>query len=173
MRRECENSARSRLRNLAHIRTVIRGCLSSRARNSLAEINRGAALLQKITGTRPRFVAYPYGGEQDYSEDSCLAARAAALDAAFVNHGGAFRSGAPSVSRSPILRASSPGRRLSLLVASSHSYVIGPAEFAQIVRPGLRVARGRRGEPVWSFSTSRTSSVHAYHGARYRGSCDF
>ena len=56
----------------------------------LAEINSGAALLQKITGTRPRFGAYPYGGKQDYNEDSCLAARAAALDAAFVNHGGPF-----------------------------------------------------------------------------------
>jgi peptidoglycan/xylan/chitin deacetylase (PgdA/CDA1 family) len=56
----------------------------------LAEINRGAALLEKITGTRPRFVAYPYGSDQDYNEDSCLAARAAALDAGFVNHGGPF-----------------------------------------------------------------------------------
>ena len=56
----------------------------------LAEINCSAALLEKITGTRPRFVAYPYGGAQDYNEDSCLAARAAALDAAFVNHGGPF-----------------------------------------------------------------------------------
>jgi peptidoglycan/xylan/chitin deacetylase (PgdA/CDA1 family) len=56
----------------------------------LAELSRSAALLQKITGTRPRFVAYPYGGAQDYNEDSCLAARDAALDAAFVNHGGPF-----------------------------------------------------------------------------------
>jgi peptidoglycan/xylan/chitin deacetylase (PgdA/CDA1 family) len=56
----------------------------------LAEINRGAAILQEITGTRPRFGAYPYGSPQDYSEDSCLAARAAALDAAFVNHPGPF-----------------------------------------------------------------------------------
>ena len=56
----------------------------------LAEINRGAAILQEITGTRPRFVAYPYGSQQDYSEDSCLAARAAALDAGFVNHGAPF-----------------------------------------------------------------------------------
>jgi peptidoglycan/xylan/chitin deacetylase (PgdA/CDA1 family) len=56
----------------------------------LAEINHGAAILQEITGTRPRFVAYPYGSHQDYSEDSCLAARAAALDAAFVNHPAAF-----------------------------------------------------------------------------------
>ncbi len=56
----------------------------------LAEINRGAAILQGITGTRPRFVAYPYGSQQDYSEDSCIAARRAALDAAFVNHGAPF-----------------------------------------------------------------------------------
>jgi peptidoglycan/xylan/chitin deacetylase (PgdA/CDA1 family) len=60
------------------------------AEEQLAEINRGAAILQEITGTRPRFVAYPYGSQQDYSEDSCLAARAAALDAAFVNHPGPF-----------------------------------------------------------------------------------
>jgi peptidoglycan/xylan/chitin deacetylase (PgdA/CDA1 family) len=56
----------------------------------LAEINRSAAILQDITGTRPRFVAYPYGSPQDYSEDSCLAVRAAALDAAFVNHPAPF-----------------------------------------------------------------------------------
>ena len=56
----------------------------------LAEINRSAAILQEITGTRPRFVAYPYGSQQDYSEDSCVAARAAALDAAFVNHPAPF-----------------------------------------------------------------------------------
>ena len=58
----------------------------------LAEIVRGATRLQEITGTRPGFVAYPYGGEQDYNEDSCLAARAAALDAAFVNHARPFDS---------------------------------------------------------------------------------
>jgi peptidoglycan/xylan/chitin deacetylase (PgdA/CDA1 family) len=56
----------------------------------LAEIGRGAAELEEITGTRPRFVAYPYGGEQDYNEDSCIAARAAGLEAAFVNHGRPF-----------------------------------------------------------------------------------
>jgi peptidoglycan/xylan/chitin deacetylase (PgdA/CDA1 family) len=56
----------------------------------LAEISRGVARLQEITGTRPRFVAYPYGSARDYSEDSCLAARAAALDAAFVNHPAPF-----------------------------------------------------------------------------------
>lgn len=56
----------------------------------LAEINHGAAILQEITGTRPRYVAYPYGSPQDYSEDSCRAARAAALDAAFINHGAPF-----------------------------------------------------------------------------------
>lgn len=54
------------------------------------EINRGAALLRTITGTRPRFVAYPYGSAQDYNEDSCLAVRTASLDAAFVNHGAPF-----------------------------------------------------------------------------------
>jgi peptidoglycan/xylan/chitin deacetylase (PgdA/CDA1 family) len=65
--------------------------LSTLAREEqLAEINRGAAKLQEITGTRPRFVAYPYGGEQDYSGDSCLAAREAALEAAFVNHAAPF-----------------------------------------------------------------------------------
>jgi peptidoglycan/xylan/chitin deacetylase (PgdA/CDA1 family) len=56
----------------------------------LSEIVRGAARLEEITGTRPRFVAYPYGSEQDYSEDSCLAASAAGLAAAFVNHGAPF-----------------------------------------------------------------------------------
>jgi peptidoglycan/xylan/chitin deacetylase (PgdA/CDA1 family) len=56
----------------------------------LAEINHGAARLQEITGTRPRFVAYPYGGEEAYTEDSCRAARAAGLDAAFVNHAAPF-----------------------------------------------------------------------------------
>jgi peptidoglycan/xylan/chitin deacetylase (PgdA/CDA1 family) len=55
-----------------------------------AEIDCGAVVLQKITGIRPRFVAYPYGSQQDYNEDSCRAARAAALEAAFVNHGGPF-----------------------------------------------------------------------------------
>ena len=56
----------------------------------LAEINCGADLLQTITGTRPRFLAYPYGGPHDYNGDSHLAAKAAGLDAAFVNHGGPF-----------------------------------------------------------------------------------
>jgi len=56
----------------------------------LAEIVRGAARLQEITGARPRFLAYPYGGAQDYNEDSCHAAMAAALEAGFVNHGGSF-----------------------------------------------------------------------------------
>ena len=56
----------------------------------LAEILRGAARLREITGIRPRFVAYPYGSAQDYTEDSCVAARAASLEAAFVNHGGPF-----------------------------------------------------------------------------------
>jgi peptidoglycan/xylan/chitin deacetylase (PgdA/CDA1 family) len=56
----------------------------------LTEINRSVTKLQDITGTRPRFVAYPYGGEQDYNTDSCLAARDAALQAAFVNHAARF-----------------------------------------------------------------------------------
>jgi hypothetical protein len=56
----------------------------------VTEIDRGAAILQAITWTRPRFMAYPYGGEQHYSEDSCRAARTAALQAAFVNHGAPF-----------------------------------------------------------------------------------
>ena len=60
------------------------------AKEQLNEIVRGAARLQEITGTRPRFVAYPYGSAQDYNEDSCIAARAAGLEAAFVNHGGPF-----------------------------------------------------------------------------------
>ena len=56
----------------------------------LDEIDRSAAKLQEITGTRPRFVAYPYGGEQDYNSDSYRAAREAALEAAFVNHAAPF-----------------------------------------------------------------------------------
>jgi hypothetical protein len=56
----------------------------------LAEIDGGAAKLHEIVGSRPKFVAYPYGGEQDYNEDSCLAAKAAGLEAAFVNHSGPF-----------------------------------------------------------------------------------
>jgi peptidoglycan/xylan/chitin deacetylase (PgdA/CDA1 family) len=56
----------------------------------LAEINRSVTKLQDITGTRPRFVAYPYGSEQDYNTDSCLAARDAGLQAAFVNHAARF-----------------------------------------------------------------------------------
>jgi peptidoglycan/xylan/chitin deacetylase (PgdA/CDA1 family) len=56
----------------------------------LAEINRSVEKLQEIMGTRPRFVAYPYGGEQDYNSDSCRAARDAALEAGFVNHAAPF-----------------------------------------------------------------------------------
>jgi len=56
----------------------------------LAEISRNVAKLADITGTRPRFVAYPYGSEQAYNTDSCLAARDAGLEAAFVNHAGRF-----------------------------------------------------------------------------------
>lgn len=56
----------------------------------LAEIDRSAGLLQSITGRRPRFLAYPFGGETDYSMDSCLAARDAAFRAAFINHAAQF-----------------------------------------------------------------------------------
>ena len=60
----------------------------------LAEIATSVEKIRDITrrGT-PRFVAYPYGGEQDYNTDSCLAARDAGLEAAFVNHGGPFDPG--------------------------------------------------------------------------------
>jgi peptidoglycan/xylan/chitin deacetylase (PgdA/CDA1 family) len=56
----------------------------------LAEISRNVTTLEDITGTRPRFVAYPYGGEEAYNTDSCLAARDAGLELAFVNHPGRF-----------------------------------------------------------------------------------
>jgi peptidoglycan/xylan/chitin deacetylase (PgdA/CDA1 family) len=56
----------------------------------LAEISRSVTKLEDITGTRPRFVAYPYGGEQDYNTDSYFAARDAGLQAAFVNHAARF-----------------------------------------------------------------------------------
>ena len=56
----------------------------------LAEIGRCAAKLQEITGTRPRFMAYPYGSVQDYNSDSCQAVRDAGLEAAFVNHAAPF-----------------------------------------------------------------------------------
>jgi peptidoglycan/xylan/chitin deacetylase (PgdA/CDA1 family) len=56
----------------------------------LAEIDRGAAILREITGARPRFLAYPYGDLKHYSEDSCLAAKAATMEAAFVNHAAPF-----------------------------------------------------------------------------------
>ncbi len=55
-----------------------------------AEINHSVTILQDITGRRPRFVAYPYGWEQAYNLDSCLAARDAGLQGAFVNHPGRF-----------------------------------------------------------------------------------
>lgn len=61
-----------------------------RREEQLAEISENVAKLADITGTRPRFVAYPYGSEQAYNTDSCLAARDAGLDAAFVNHPGRF-----------------------------------------------------------------------------------
>jgi peptidoglycan/xylan/chitin deacetylase (PgdA/CDA1 family) len=56
----------------------------------LVEISRNVTKLADITGVRPRFVAYPYGGEQAYNTDSCLAARDAGLEAAFVNHPARF-----------------------------------------------------------------------------------
>lgn len=61
-----------------------------RREEQLAEISRNVATLADITGTRPRFVAYPYGSEQAYNTDSCLAARDAGLEGAFVNHPGRF-----------------------------------------------------------------------------------
>ncbi len=65
--------------------------LSTLAREEqFVEINRSATTLQDITGVRPRFVAYPYGDEQDYNEDSCLSAKDAGLRAAFVNHAAHF-----------------------------------------------------------------------------------
>jgi len=56
----------------------------------LAEISRNVTTLEDITGRRPRFVAYPYGGEKAYNTDSCLAARDAGLELAFVNHPARF-----------------------------------------------------------------------------------
>jgi peptidoglycan/xylan/chitin deacetylase (PgdA/CDA1 family) len=56
----------------------------------LAEISSNVDKLADITGTRPRFLAYPFGSEQAYNTDSCLAARDAGLEAAFVNHPGRF-----------------------------------------------------------------------------------
>jgi peptidoglycan/xylan/chitin deacetylase (PgdA/CDA1 family) len=54
------------------------------------EINRSVTTLRDITGVRPRFVAYPYGDEQDYNADSCVSAKDAGLRAAFVNHAARF-----------------------------------------------------------------------------------
>jgi peptidoglycan/xylan/chitin deacetylase (PgdA/CDA1 family) len=56
----------------------------------LAEITRSVTAIHEITGTRPRFMAYPYGAEEHYNSDSCLAAKDAGMSAAFVNHGGPF-----------------------------------------------------------------------------------
>jgi peptidoglycan/xylan/chitin deacetylase (PgdA/CDA1 family) len=56
----------------------------------LAEIERSVTGIEDITGIRPQVLAYPYGSEQDYNEDSCLAARDAGLQAAFVNHAARF-----------------------------------------------------------------------------------
>ena len=90
MRQECENSARSRLRNLAHIRTVIRCCLSSRARNNWLRSFAAPRDFRRLPGPAPGSWRIRTESEQDYTEDSCLAAKAAALEAAFVNHGGPF-----------------------------------------------------------------------------------
>lgn len=59
-------------------------------KEQLAEVSRSVTTLEHITGTRPRFVAYPYGGHDAYNTDSCLAARDAGLEAAFVNHPARF-----------------------------------------------------------------------------------
>ena len=54
------------------------------------EIAGSIATITDVTGTRPRFGAYPYGAQADYDDDSCRAAADAGLRAAFVNHGGRF-----------------------------------------------------------------------------------
>lgn len=60
----------------------------------LEEIARSVDRIRGITGRgTPRFLAYPYGGAHDYNADSCLAARDAGLEAAFVNHAGPFDPG--------------------------------------------------------------------------------
>jgi peptidoglycan/xylan/chitin deacetylase (PgdA/CDA1 family) len=50
------------------------------------EIRRGVATLHSITGTWPRFLAYPFGTEHDYNGDSIAAAGDGGFRAAFVNH---------------------------------------------------------------------------------------
>lgn len=61
-----------------------------RREEQFVEIDRSVTRLEGITGTRPRFLAYPYGSERDYNTDSCLAATEAGLQAAFVNHWARF-----------------------------------------------------------------------------------
>jgi peptidoglycan/xylan/chitin deacetylase (PgdA/CDA1 family) len=57
----------------------------------LEEIATSVEKIRAITQRgSPRFLAYPYGAEQDYNADSCLAARDAGLEAAFTNHAGPF-----------------------------------------------------------------------------------
>jgi peptidoglycan/xylan/chitin deacetylase (PgdA/CDA1 family) len=53
------------------------------------EISCSVQAIRRIApGSRVRFLAYPYGGEQDYDSASAIAARDAGLEAAFANHGG-------------------------------------------------------------------------------------
>jgi peptidoglycan/xylan/chitin deacetylase (PgdA/CDA1 family) len=59
----------------------------------LDEIVGGALALREITGTPPRFFAYPYGSKADYNADSCRAAEQVGFRAAFVNHGAPFDPG--------------------------------------------------------------------------------
>jgi peptidoglycan/xylan/chitin deacetylase (PgdA/CDA1 family) len=59
-------------------------------KEQLAEIDRSAAVLQDISGRRPRFLAYPYGAPADYNTDSFLVARDASFEAAFINHPAQF-----------------------------------------------------------------------------------
>lgn len=62
---------------------------SSREEQS-RQIVRGLDELERITGRRPSLLAYPYGEPRDYNDDTCAAAAAAGLRAAFVNHPGRF-----------------------------------------------------------------------------------
>jgi peptidoglycan/xylan/chitin deacetylase (PgdA/CDA1 family) len=58
------------------------------------EISRSVHTIRHIAPrSRVRFLAYPYGGEQDYNSASAVAARDAGLEAAFVNHAGRFDAG--------------------------------------------------------------------------------
>lgn len=63
--------------------------LSRLARDAqTAEIIDSVETIHAVTGTRPSFVAYPYGGRDDYDDDSCGAAADAGMTMAFGNHGG-------------------------------------------------------------------------------------